>query len=520
MRERNNAIYAPLVKYVDLDNPGVKERMLGIPAIMGSGKTTEIIRYVAKNCKYHGCIIAVERLADGRQLKERIDEQASMEICYVLVGWSETVCRFLQGQPQEFKRQKEKLQAKGIRPERMCLDCQYKRCPSRIPDKYYKAQGYPVLIIMHQRLTFALENPAHMGQLRKWQRIDYLTLNGRTREAISAGDRPILLIDEKPNLVLTDTVKVATIRKLWDKQRYRKKCSYRRAVKFLFNVAQQGQTQFDPMKSPVVFNEYEKATKKLIEKLCRYGGYIHWDDQHPDQSVFMLAHPLRLELPGVLRTVVFDGTMVIDPYYDLFAWKAIPIAFPRQATIRLHCMPKQQYKNSFIKLIESDPDLVEKRIRILAKRHRKVLVVTTKYYEDDIEAMQIHGVKVVHYRALKGRNDLRNHKAVYFTHIYQGPIHAYRSLVKAAGHDRDESFGKLRRDSYSFGFHDPLLEAVRVRSILADLIQDIYRLKVREGWSVNGLNDVDVYIGLTDPLIMNWLCRGFPNVVLMKEKGL
>lgn len=501
-------------------NYKVSDDKLVIGALMGEGKTTALIEYVADNFKMgsgQACYVVVERLNDAENIKEAIDTKVGSEICFVMYGRNKNTCYKMQQQIlPEFAGWEEKEYLEGTTKFNMCKACSRKDCLAKDPWKYDEAKSFPVLIITHRRLQYMLEDPKHVGRVCQY---------GINRI------RSVMFIDERPELVLTTKIELkelskrrkeardetSVISQSFAKRKLRKKVL--KALDYLKNVIKEGQKDFPPMDLRMNLNMSEKTEWNTIDKLVKYGGRLFIDRADESNSCLHLAKYFPLQVEGVDKYILFDGTASVDPMYDVFLKVKVKEYKPRNSgTIRLHCRKEQKHKSSFKRELAEDGKYQKRIIDKIIEKHpkaKKIVVVTGKDFEEVIRGYGHPNIIVEHFNALKGKNHLRNRRVLIFSYIYQPPINHFRGFMAAAGYNLDDVFCDKDLDSYTWGFANNVIESVRIRTIIACLIQDIYRLRIRGNKKIN---DVDVYLGLTYGPIVVWLCKKFPNVEIRRSE--
>lgn len=158
-----------------------------------------------------------------------------------------------------------------------------------------------------------------------------------------------------------------------------------------------------------------------------------------------------------------------------------------------------------------------RRVRKLAPP--RLLIVTAKRLKERLrEALRRSHeaghfpwrIKVVHFGALRGRNDLANYDAVYFTHLYRRPELLYVGLASLLlGFDdlpkewRAEEELRKGRGRHQ---HWELAELLRRRWMTCDLYQDAMRIAVRQEPD----KPTAIFIPTTDPYFVTRILRFFP----------
>lgn len=154
------------------------------PAPCGFGKSTikaELLRYYCglyeKELTTDGIIIVGDRLADLKDLQKDLGEYS--KYTYLLEGWNQEVC---------------KDSTKKSSETGMCVKCTFPHC--RVKSQIYEQKEYPILLMTNARLK-------EFGEQVCDKYIEYKN-----------GQRKILLIDEKPQILNTLKVDKALLNKI------------------------------------------------------------------------------------------------------------------------------------------------------------------------------------------------------------------------------------------------------------------------------------------------------------------
>ena len=505
------------VKILRQDEKSGPIRIIVSPS--GSGKTICIKTVLAKypDIYQKGVIVAAERIKDAEKLARKINKKAGKEIAAVLRGRHADLCKQMKIDalrdrhsddviPIEVRNRIERMEkrpSKEFEPKHIsCWKCDYKDCPAACPEKYNSIRRYPIVIITHSMLIGLIETGNHLGKVKKW----------------GEGQRKILIIDERPALFKHHSVSQSFVRRKLEKfRRENKSKNLQRGCRFLLKRLEEGKGRFRPKKIKLGASKKRSNSKfgQAIRALTAQGGLIVRDkDDNFITGKFLDLRKLKME-----KALIFDATARLDPMYDLFpkGTKKFKIFTRKEGKIRLHHFPYQRYKAGLIRASEKS-DSFEKEEKIIdqiCSTHpgKKVPIFTTKDQEDFFKQFEkSHNVSVHHYMALKGKNDFRRRSVLYLTHIFQAPLNAHRAVGFVKGEDYEMTFMRKNfADKFSMGFPDPRLEAIRIRDLVCWLYQDIYRLRIREG------KPVDVYLGITDLTIVNFLIERFPWIEWIKE---
>ena len=474
----------------------------------GSGKSTVMIKIAIDHFSNgkEGLLIVVERHEDGQRISDEINTKVGRPVSAVYYGYDEKYC---------VHRDREKIWSNRNKGTRFCskkceiqygLDTDKCKC-SR--GKVVVCQDKPILIISHASLLIMLKNTKYREKILKY--------NGNKEQC-----RKCVFIDEAPAIdaiYSVDRKEFYTRKKTVDKSENKRLKTLYRIVSQAFRTPKYkiGKIRIDmnweDIGKEIWLND---EVDKKVWQVCKKG----WENAFVSELVegkskgIARPYPKRIsvavsyykELIGFADAViVLDGTSHINPTYVLYDFQT-KVLKRKQPVCRIHLMDKVRYKGT----IRRDPDGVCKEVmaeigNVYDREKGKMFVVTEKDFEEQYLTAQVpEYARVVHYNALRGRNDLREYKVVYFTHIMQKPSDCYLGQVLASKKFKIKSYGIEEKGKQ---FIDKKIEMVKAMSIAEGIIQDIYRSIIR-----NNLEGVDVYIGIKNKLVIGCLLMAQKNI--------
>jgi hypothetical protein len=198
---------------------------------------------------------------------------------------------------------------------------------------------------------------------------------------------------------------------------------------------------------------------------------------------------LRTHAGSRMNTMILDGTAGLDPRYSLIGLNQEEsyerVSFPNTTIVLTS-------KKTVGKAVAHEQGTAELSSGILkdlrlqlpaaGSLRPKVLVITEKSLQEnlqlrlDVEALKYgYEVRVEHFNNLRGRNDLRDADAVYFTHLLRFPDLYYAALGAALRGFRDLPGQWVTSESRAW----PSEDLVRLRAMTCDLYQDAMRCALR-----------------------------------------
>lgn len=484
--------------------PLYNDKPIVISIAPGLGKTTLIIEFVRHMLQFDpdfGAILVVERQNTIQNIVDRLNKDFTEDVAYPMLGYSPDDCnkKYPTYKPSQCK----------------TCDVSYLNC--RVKYNFIKQKQHPIVVISHKRLFDLSDTNDALLALRYWQGPDSLSSS-----AISFGPmhkRSKLFIDERPTLVNntpTDSTMIDTL--LADVQQYTPK---------YYPEVLSGMNLLRPYYS--LTSDYEQVD--IICSGFRWSGdfaeawradYLGDYPEYPDLFGTILAegglyskadHTITTTHYSNIywqdySTYIFDGTGNLDPEYrtDLFYYfNPRHIRDYDNLTFNV-CMEnnlsKTFYQNNtgFIKRFSSD-------ISGIASTDKTYVVC----YKDNEDEYRKHlggnaNVSIEHYGNTKGANHLMDNVNIVCTGVLnKGEAHYLSKQMAIAG--QVSSFhsttgGKVRR------YEDPEVETIKILDMVTDLIQEIFRTKLRNHYSNQEIN---VYLVSRDKNLINTLVDAFPG---------
>lgn len=290
---------------------------IGIPAPCGFGKSSisleilkKLIQLIKNNKTTDGLILVTDRLDSLRDTQNDLKDIGLDGYTYILEGWNGNICN-----------NKKVTQAES-------KICTPKKCPYFYDCKIYEQQEeqnkYPILMITNARLR-------ECGDSIK----QYSTYEN--------GDRKILLIDERPDVLNTIKVSKSLLNEisteiskceyedtaektkfenmfrgiqnnLIDKmQKLRKK--YKRFI--ISNINNEpickNDDEFMELWDKYMKNNYKRELEHINTVLTFGGFYVY--EKHTEFISTIGSRNLKEMYSDTFKTIVFDGTALYDPLY-------------------------------------------------------------------------------------------------------------------------------------------------------------------------------------------------------------
>ncbi|MFH1728623.1 MAG: hypothetical protein ABIA04_09420 [Pseudomonadota bacterium] len=508
--------------YIILDNlinnpkPGACEI---IPEHPGSGKSAAIINLCLQiRHQNRGAIIVKERKEDLYLLEKDLNNQDHV---FCLVGHGDVIC------------EKKILNADKLYSP--CKGCSIKRCSAH-PTKFKEQYKYPILLMTKKR--FQIETFSGNGMKNF---INYIS--GGTK-----GKREFLFIDENPDLIANshfsqeqvinflsklgdlfhgkEESKIPTILNSLNKLNRHIDESKNTNTGVIEINPHELELSFDKKEKDKLIEKYNNKAIELIDKLNilnEHGGLLFSKIRESDNKTINIVYPdKRFSLnQDELTTLLFDGTATLDPSY--LKYDINPVGKIKSfKNLYFHIQDKQvcksnlsnqNTKNHYIPKILNDIRAIQ-----MEQPDKRLFVVTTvsdgieDEIKEEIKELNLKNIRVNHYQNLRGSNEYSKSTLIYFTHINQKSIEYYISYASAiygrnnilkedlSGIDKQGSGGRR-------GFKSSKLETIRCQEIVTDLIQCIFRTKLR----VTEDEDIHVYIGIEDLTILYYLFEYFED---------
>ncbi|MBU3135039.1 hypothetical protein KPL39_02030 [Clostridium gasigenes] len=287
-----------------------------IPAPCGYGKSTiklEIVKELIKLYKNegknitNGIIIVGDRLDDLRDLEKSLVDCNMNGYTYMLESWNENICI-----NRKVKESKPKI----------CYGCDYfNKC--KIGEQQEKQKEYPILLITNARLK---EFGSSIDTYKKY----------------NSGERTLLLIDERPEMLDTVKVNKALLNKIdthmnslnyithEDKTEFtrywkeisneieNKMLSLRGKKRFILsNKANIGvckdNKRFMEMWKIYMKNDYKRELNHIHTVITKGGFYVYEQDVEFISTIGV--RDLINDYCTNFKTIIFDGSALYDPLY-------------------------------------------------------------------------------------------------------------------------------------------------------------------------------------------------------------
>ena len=486
------------------------DKPIVISMVPGLGKTTlieEYVRYMLQNDPDFGAILVVDRQDTIQDIVDRINKGFAEEKAYPMLGYSADDCmkKYPTYKPSQCK----------------TCDVSYLNC--RVKYNFIKQQQHPIVVISQKRLFDLSDTNDSLLALRIWQKPD--SMNNGFIFFGPMHKRSKLFIDERPTLVNTtptDSTMIDIL--LTDSQRYTPR---------YYPEVLSGMNQIRPYYS--LPSEYEKVniicsgfcwSTKFMEawKADYLGDY----PEYPDLFGTILAEGgLYSRLDHTITTIhysniywqdystyIFDGTGSLDPEYrtDLFYYfNPGHIRDYDNLTFNVcmeNSLSKTFYQNNtdFIRRFSSD-------ISGIASAD-KTYVVCYKNNENEYRKHlgKNANISIEHYGNTKGANHLMDNVNIVCTGILnKGEAHylsKHMAIMGQAGEFHSSTSSKVRR------YDDPEVETIKILDMVTDLIQEIFRTKLRNHYSNQEIN---VYLVSRDKNLINTLVDSFPGCQVNRD---
>jgi hypothetical protein len=484
--------------------PLYNDKPIVISIAPGLGKTTlieEYVRYMLQTDPDFGAIIVVERQDTIQDIVNRINKGFAEKKAYPMLGYSASDCqkKYPTYKPSQCK----------------TCDVSYLNC--RVKYNFIKQERCPVVVISHKRLFDMSDTNDALYALRRWTEPD-----SANEFAISFGPmhkRSKLFIDERPSLVNntpTNSTMIDTL--LTDVQQYTPKF-YPEVVSGMNLLRPYYSLPSDYEQVDVICSGFNWSSKfKEAWRADYLGDY----PEYPDLFGTILAegglysksdHTITTTHYSNIywqdfSTYVFDGTGNLDPEYrtDLFYYfNPGHIRDYEHLTFNV-CMEnnlsKTFYQNNtdFIKRFSSD-------ISGIASNDKTYVVC----YKDNEDEYRKHlgrnpNISIEHYGNTKGANHLMDNVNIVCTGVLnKGEPHyisKHMAIMGQVGDFHSSTSGKVRR------YDDPKIESVKILDMVTDLIQEIFRTKLRNHYSDQ---DINVYLVSRDKNLIKALVDAFPG---------
>lgn len=452
-------------------------------------------------------MLVVERQETIEDITEEINKHFQEDKAYGMLGYEKDYCK--KGYPK-------------YRPSQ-CRNCDIPVDECRVKYNYREQYKYPIVVISHNRLFMMSEKDEMLGALRNYREPnrDEFEFNGGVDFSHISGKkkRSVLLIDERPNLIENIPTNSETLDQFYsDVQKYipdfeseakqaidKIRDKYAGVDKF---------EQIDPVEPNFSWTtDFIKSWQKeylgddpenidLIYNIIREGGLYDIKDHQ-----IYTTHQANVYWQDY-STFIFDGTAEIDPDYDhdLFYYAKIPNLGPYDNLTINVCMEENLSKTFYQKNQSEFIPKFSEDIKAISQTGKTYLVCYKNQREEfEEELSDIKGIDIEHYGSTKGANHLRENVNIVCTGILHKGEASYLSkkitLDKSVDSFESITTGRVRR------FKDEDTEAIKIYDMVKDLVQEIFRTKLRDHSSDN--EEVNAYLITRDAYIIDLLAQSF-----------
>ncbi|AJA49550.1 hypothetical protein CPAST_c34890 [Clostridium pasteurianum DSM 525 = ATCC 6013] len=293
-----------------------------IPAPCGFGKSSITLEILKKQIKLYkdkktsnGIIIATDRLESLRHTEDCLNKMGLGGYTYILEGWNEKMCI-----NKKVKKSDDKICTSNNCPF-------YERC--KIFTQKYECMKYPILLITNARLRECAESIKM-----------YNTYN---IDKNNKGERNLLLIDERPDMLDTVKVNKSLLNKIStdiDKCKYettddktklqnkwkdiedtiiskmqRLRQQYKRFIISNINNDNicENDMDFITLWDKYIGKNYKRELQHIHDVLTKGGLYVY---EGKNEFISTIGSKnLREIYCDTFKTIIFDGTALYDPLY-------------------------------------------------------------------------------------------------------------------------------------------------------------------------------------------------------------
>ncbi|WP_018130197.1 DNA-primase RepB domain-containing protein [Effusibacillus pohliae] len=464
------------------------------PVPPGSGKSTLRNLYVQYKCDHtpdFGCILVVERKQDADAIARFLNQ--SREVAWSYLGWDESWC----------------LAGHDSYQPGMCAGCQHSSC--RVLRNQEEQLRRPVVITTHQRFVELATNRKLGSTLGYW-----VDQNGERH------DRKLLIIDEAPPMFVSNTITRSELEQF--NKEVRKRFHYSPTLLNEWQKMMYGLNQFfGAISSPrnirpdeievtlssdlrqVLTDQSYSTVWEVLDKFLKTGGVFYPDAD--DGWSLTVVKRMNFEWDN-LCPFILDGTGTTDLRYPRSEFQALSSPIRRSAPVNIHVCTDFGFGKRYMHTHDQEEVINAhvKVIRDLIQKHKKLLVVVRKEFEAAYKhRLQVeldnNKVAIEHFGNLKGRNDFMGCDAALFFGILDKGDEYYMALATIRHENPDTILLETFECRNVHRFVDVGIEAVKLNEIAIELVQDIFRTRVRLGLPV------DVYVFCRDHILMEHVTR-------------
>lgn len=492
--------------------PLYNDRPIVISIAPGLGKTTlivEYVKYMLEHDSNFGAVLVVERQDTIQDIVDRLNKGFTEEVAYPMLGYSPDDC---------------KKKYATYKPSQ-CKTCDVSYLNCRVKYNFIKQKQHPVVVISHKRLFDLSDTNDALLALNVWEEVPAKHQGNLLYFGGAQHKRSKLFIDERPTLVNTTPTNSTMIDTLLtDAQQYTPK-HYAEVVSGMNLLRPYYSLPSDFEQVDVVCSGFCWSSDFAEAWKADYLGDY---PEYPDLFGTILAegglyskadHTITTTHYSNIywqdySTYVFDGTGNLDPEYhsDLFYYFDPGHIRKYDQLVFNICMEnnlsKTFYQNNtdFIKRFSSD-------ISGIANTDKTYVVC----YKDNEDEYRKHlgknaNVSIEHYGNTKGANHLMDNVNIVCTGILnKGEAHylsKHLAIARQVSSFHSTTSGKVRR------YEDPEVETIKIFDMVTDLIQEIFRTKLRNHYSNQEIN---VYLVTRDKNLINTLVDAFPGCQVNRD---
>ena len=473
-------------------SPIYNDKPICVPAVPGLGKTTFIIEFLKQMAEVdptYGAVIVVERQDTMDEIVEALGISKGFTIKrndktiysesyyrgYAMKGYSKDYC----------------LKDYPVYKPSQCRTCDVGFSKCRVKFNFAEQQKHPFVVISHSRLFRMSDKDDLLESLRYWKK------GGEKHK------RKTLLIDEKPKMMDV----VPTFSSTWDQlisdtakfvhgysnevnaavSRVRNIYSYpdeHESVGVL-DADFRWSTNFTEDWNSYYMGDYPNYPE-LLENIITEGGWYSKSEHSVSTIHFSKTYWQDYS------TFVFDGTAGLDPEYreDRFYFLDVE-QLKTFNNLHIHVCMDRNLSLAYHNKQKNFPEKFSKDILKIAESG-KTYVACYKRYEDDYKSYLDGEVNIIikHYGETRGSNDLIECVNIVCTGIlHKGESHY---LAKTKAIKGGEISYEVKTPDTVRRFEDVQVEEVKLYDTVTDLVQEIFRTKLR-----NHSSDEEIHVYLT-----------------------
>ncbi|WP_431028149.1 hypothetical protein [Lysinibacillus sp. LZ02] len=488
-----------------------KDKPYLIPLEMGGGKSLIIkiyLREAINTNKNSGAIVVVERVKDAIKLQDYFNRQSNNDVALAIYGFNPNECALNKNKNTNYTK---------------CIQQIKNNCPftnsCRFHNQLYDMSQYPIIIITTKRLSLL------NSSLNNYKDF-YVNEHKYSRE--------LLIIDEKPLLHNIYSYTYDTFLNHSNEIREGLEDIFNcenpvldefnaafNIVNSAFNSDEKSRVFLPPLNSAFTFSdEFNKrfsnsfdysdsvfSLKEFIESIIKYGG--HRNNYNSEKCSLTTAHLIKYSVFKNFKTIIFDGTALIDMDYIHENYHMLDLKPLRQYdSLQFHLQDNlSSSKTSLKRVIKS----LCNDVKSVAKSHSNSYIyfpVYKQFYNEiisEFENTQFYNqIKFASFGSTKGSNDFNTCDVV----VLGGILHKGEDYYIAKSHLiyslNDTSISSLQCSNIKNKrrFNDNKIEVYKIISTLVDYTQEIKRSNQRNNSTAMSCN---IYIFDNDPIFLNLL---------------